>query len=190
MVPLACTYCRQKTELLGFSLAGGWVLTGVWCFMLNPLAFNCRIQIQKILGRRRGNKAILILMIPKFPLILGFVSCKKCRSGSRISPASVGCKAFLWEGLTATSVFLAHFYSYSFLSIPLLNYFAFITASQAGWCWQEPLSPCGLTPAHAVTPRAENPVLYSYIPLGIMKKKNIKQKNSEDGLLKADSRDT
>lgn len=190
MVPLACTYCRQKTELLGFSLAGGWVLTGVWCFMLNPLAFNCRIQIQKILGRRRGNKAILILMIPKFPLILGFVSCKKCRSGSRISPASVGCKAFLWEGLTATSVFLAHFYSYSFLSIPLLNYFAFITASQAGWCWQEPLESMWFNPCSCSDTQSREPSAVLIYSLRNNEKKNIKQKNSENGLLKADSRDT
>lgn len=53
VVPLACTYCRQKTEL-GFSLAGDWELTAVWCVMLNPLAFNYNIQVQKIPEKGRG----------------------------------------------------------------------------------------------------------------------------------------
>lgn len=56
VVPLACTYCRQKTELLGFSLAGDWVLTVVWCVMLNPLAFNYKIHVQKIPERGRGEE--------------------------------------------------------------------------------------------------------------------------------------
>lgn len=94
VVPLACTYCRQKTELLGFSLAGGWVLTVVWCVMLNPLAFNYKIHIQKIPERGREEekkKAISVLMVTKFLVIFCFASPERWRSGDLATGSLLCC---------------------------------------------------------------------------------------------------
>lgn len=61
--------------------------------MLNPLAFNYKIQVQKIpeRGRERGKAAVSVLMVPKFSVIFGFLSPER-----RSRDLAAGCLRCLW----------------------------------------------------------------------------------------------